>query len=81
MDFGQYIVIAVAMGARGSTGHDIKIVGVESAMGVLRVRVQLAVPGEACLVGGMFTQPADIVRVAKSRLLVTFVETVTETRC
>jgi len=81
VDFARYMVIAVAMGAQGSTGHQITIAGIETKAGVLHVRVQLTAPGENCLGGGMITRPADLVQVPRSSLLVTFVETLAETRC
>ena len=81
VDFRQYMIIAAAMGPQGSTGHDITIEGVEAGSGVLRVRVRLTAPGAGCLVGGMITSPADLVRTVNRPTTVTFLEAFTETRC
>src|SRR6266545_5023174 len=78
-DFGRHMVIAVTMGAQPSTGNDIAIVAVDSSARILQVQVDLTV--RECLAGGMITHPADIVRVPKSRLTVTFRERYGVVRC
>lgn len=79
VDFQRHMVIAVTMGAQGGTGNEIAIVGVDSSAHILQVRVD--VTAWECIAGAMITHPAHVVRVPRSRLIVTFAERFRTVRC
>ena len=64
IEFEHNMVIVAAMGGVPSTGYSIRIDSVLTRGGSLEVHVLLTSPG-MCLVGPAFTEPVDIVEVAR----------------
>lgn len=64
VNFGRDVVIAVAMGTRGSGGYEIRIEQILESGGRLAVDVNEISPGSGCVVTQALTQPVDAVRIA-----------------
>lgn len=60
VDFGEEMVLFVALGQRSSGGHAIRIRHVTLQRDTLWVLVQHREPGTGCVVTTAFTQPTDI---------------------
>lgn len=81
LDFGQRIVVAVAMGVRSSGGHSIRIDGVHRHGPDLYVRVHQVSPGAGCFVTAGLTAPATAVSVPRIDGRVHFVESEETLHC
>jgi hypothetical protein len=64
VDFGNDLVIAVALGQRPTGGHDIEVRKVTRAGNELRIEVLETYPSEGCVTTTAQTQPVDVVMVA-----------------
>jgi hypothetical protein len=74
VDFSGQMVVAVALGSRGSTGYAINVDSVRVGDGMMRVFVTKSYPASGSEVGWMGTAPLDAVRVPRYMGTVTFVE-------
>ncbi len=79
--FDRQMVVAAAMGARGSGGYTIQIDGVYTKDGRLHVVVHETSPGSGCVVSQAFTQPVTAAWVMVYVEDVVFVEQETTTPC
>ncbi|NIN49936.1 MAG: protease complex subunit PrcB family protein [Gemmatimonadales bacterium] len=81
VDFSESLVIAVAMGRRGTGGHDIRVDQVYRAGERIVVVVREISPGPSCMVTMGLTAPIDIVRIPRSEDPVTFAENAETQEC
>ena len=81
VDFSTEMVIAVAMGFAGTTGHAIEVAAVTSDGMRLTVEVVLTAPGSNCIQGTQVTYPVDVVAVPRTSGIVTFVDRLARGAC
>lgn len=81
VDFDRSIVIAAAMGQRGTGGHAVTILAVHELEGTLYVTVRELSPGPGCMTTMGMTQPVFAVSAQSSDADVVFVERTETTIC
>jgi hypothetical protein len=74
------MVVIAALGDKPSTGHAVRVDSVAATKTEYLIFVQATDPGD-CIVGGMETQPVDVVAVPRRQLPVRFVESRAISRC
>ena len=72
VDFSQHMLLVAAMGGKPTGGYAIRIESVSRQNAVITAHVRLTSPGNSCFTTQAFTEPADIVRIARSELPVVF---------
>jgi hypothetical protein len=80
VDFSRFVVIIAALGDQPSTGYGITVDSVARKRSEYLIFVRTSDPGD-CIVGGLVTQPVDVVAVPRSALPPQFVETHISGRC
>jgi hypothetical protein len=80
VDFSRFVVIIAALGDKLSTGYGITVDSVATTRSEYLIFVRASDPGD-CIVGGLVTQPVDVVAVPRSALPPRFVETHISGRC
>jgi protease stability complex PrcB-like protein len=75
IDFSRDMLIVVALGARPTGSYGIIIDGAYEKDNRLEIVVRSVSPGKSCFVTQSYTQPVDIVRVARTERPVVFRET------
>jgi hypothetical protein len=79
-DFSRHMVVVVALGERGSTGHNIVVDSIATTKSNYLVFVSATAP-EGCIGGGMIVRPVDVAQVPRSTLPIRFVERIVTHRC
>ncbi|NOT33285.1 MAG: protease complex subunit PrcB family protein [Candidatus Eisenbacteria bacterium] len=65
IDFTKEMVVVVALGQRASGGYSIQVADAKMSRGALVIDVLLKSPGNRCAVTLSFTEPLDIVKIAR----------------
>lgn len=81
VDFGEYMIVFVAMGSRGSGGHTIAIDAVIDDSAALVARVTEVSPGPACMTTAMLTAPVAATLVPRRDREVTWAEHASTQNC
>jgi hypothetical protein len=81
VDFSGSVVIAVAMGAQNSGGHEISIDDVQRRGETLVVVVREVTPGPMCITTQVLTAPVDIVLIPKGDEPIEFEEEAETVSC
>jgi len=80
VDFSRSMVVIAALGDQPSTGYGVIVDSVVRTKSEYLMFVRATEPGD-CIVGGLETQPVDVVAVPRSHLPARFVEQRVTSRC